>query len=324
MEFPGFLGNKRGKEALNAAFSTGRFPHAVILQGDPGTGRHTLARLLAQALVCRDREHAPCGVCPSCVRAQAGSHPDIRSFAGSGASGSLTVETVKAMTEDASRSPLEAELRVCLVDIGDNTLPAAQNKLLKLLEEPPGNTVFLLICKNARSLLETIRSRAQIVTLTPPALEEAADWLVKNQGADPKGARELATLCGGNLGQMQAEVQEGGAGKAFGIAQEMVKALLSPGGHPLLKASAPLLKDRALCRAVLARLTVIFRDACVLRYGEGPVLGGAPELAQRLCALPARRLVRLPELTEEYSRRLDRNANSALLVTCLCAQLRAG
>ena len=54
------------------------------------------------------------------------------------------------------------------------------------------------------------------------------------------------------------------------------------------------------------------------------MLGGAPELAQRLCALPARRLVRLPELTEEYSRRLDRNANSALLVTCLCAQLRAG
>lgn len=323
MEFFGFLGNEKVKEALGAAFSAGRFPHALILQGEPGTGRHTLARLLAQALVCRGPGEPPCGVCPSCVRARAGSHPDVRRFGGGGASGGLTVDTVKEMAADAGRAPMEAELRVYLVDIGDNTQPAAQNKLLKLLEEPPGNAVFLLICKNAQSLLETIRSRAQTVTLVPPPPAEAAEWLVKNQGASPGQAQELAAVCGGNLGQMQAEAQGDGAGRAFAVAREMAEALFLTGGHGLLKAAAPLQKDRALCRAALARLTLFFRDACALRYG-GPVLGGAPELAQRLCTLPLGRLARLPELTEEYSRRLDRNANSALLVTCLCARLRAG
>lgn len=324
MEFPGFLGNERGKEALRAAFSAGRFPHAVILQGEPGTGRHTLARLLAQALVCRNREAPPCGVCPSCVRAQAGSHPDIRVLEGSGSTGSLTVDAVKGLTEDASRAPMEAECRVYILQMGDHVLPSVQNKLLKLLEEPPRSTVFLLICQNAQSLLETIRSRAQIITLMPPSPQEAADWLVKNKGAGPDEAWKLAVLCGGNLGRMQVEGENGGAGRAFDIAKAMVEAMFLPGGHALLKASAPLQKDRALCRAVLARLTVIFRDACALRYGGPSGLGGAPELAERLCSLPVNRLIRLPELTEEYSRRLDRNANGALLVTCLCAQLRAG
>ena len=59
MDFPGFLGNAGVKEAISAAFASGRFPHAIILQGETGCGKRTLAGLIARALVCRDREHAP-------------------------------------------------------------------------------------------------------------------------------------------------------------------------------------------------------------------------------------------------------------------------
>ena len=62
MDFPGFLGNAGVKEAISAAFASGRFPHAIILQGETGCGKRTLAGLIARALVCRDREHAPCGL----------------------------------------------------------------------------------------------------------------------------------------------------------------------------------------------------------------------------------------------------------------------
>ena len=84
MEFPGFLGNAPVKEALSRAFSVRRFPHALLLQGEPGTGKGAFAQLVAQALVCRRKDRAPCGECPSCVRAKAGSHPDIAGWKGAG------------------------------------------------------------------------------------------------------------------------------------------------------------------------------------------------------------------------------------------------
>lgn len=321
MEFPGFLGNDSVKEALRAAFAAGRFPHAVIFQGGRGCGKKTLASLVAQALVCRDKPRAPCGECPSCLRAKAGSHPDIRRFEGSGATGSLSVEAVRDMLGDAYRMPEEADYNVYIVDFGPRTLPAAQNTLLKLIEEPPKGAVFLMICPSAEAVLPTIRSRSQIFTLRPPSLEEAAGWLRERRPADADRAGELAALCGGNIGLMLEELEGGEAGQAFAIAVEMAGAMLSSGGHQLLAAAAPLQRDRALFRETLRRLSLIFRDACAMRLGSRELLSGAGPVVEKLCALPLRRLVRLPDLTEDCMRKLERNANQGLLVTCFCADL---
>ena len=88
MQFEGFAGNAALKTALSAAFSRRRLPHTLLLQGEAGLGKRTLAQILARAAVCtcEDRDLAPCGVCPACIRAKAGSHPDIRIVTGSGKS----------------------------------------------------------------------------------------------------------------------------------------------------------------------------------------------------------------------------------------------
>ena len=324
ISFPGFLGNDAVKEALRAACAAGRFPHALILQGDPGTGRHTLARLTAMALACRNPESAPCGTCPSCVRARAGSHPDIREIEGSGAARALTVEAVRAMAEDAGRVPEEADRNFYIVYLGESTRPEAQNKLLKLMEEPPGSVVFFLICRNAQNLLPTIRSRAQAFTLMPPDIPEAAAWLAQEEKIPPEQAMELSRLCGGNLGRMRQELKSGGAAKAMDTALEICGSLFRPGGHALLKACARLPGDRALFREVLARLESLFRDACALRCGGAPALGGGEEMAARLSALPLRRLLRLTELARSYQEKLERNANGNLLAAALCMELKSG
>lgn len=77
MQFEGFAGNAALKTALSAAFSRRRLPHTLLLQGEAGLGKRTLAQILARAAVCtcEDRDLAPCGVCPACIRAKAGSHP---------------------------------------------------------------------------------------------------------------------------------------------------------------------------------------------------------------------------------------------------------
>lgn len=322
MEFPGFLGNDEVKQALSAAFASGRFPHAVLLQGEAGCGKRTLAGLIAKALVCRNREHAPCGVCPSCVRAAAGSHPDIRVEEGSGATRSLSVDTVKAVIADSYRMPEEADVSVYILLLGSRMLEAAQNKLLKIIEEPPEGAVFLLVCESAEQLLPTIRSRVQSFTLRPPGEKAAAAWLQRHRGAEEKEAAELSALCGGNLGRMQEELNGGEARQAFSVARAIAAAVTASGEHELLKAAAPLQKDRRLCQETLSRLGVIFRDACVLRAGGTTELGGASQEADKLSSLPREGLFQLPGLVEEFRQKLDRNANMALLVTDFCARLR--
>lgn len=322
MDFSGFFGNDEVKRALSAAFASRRFPHAILLQGEAGCGKRTLAKQIAKALVCRDREHAPCGTCPSCVRAAAGSHPDIRLEEGSGATRSLSVDAVKAIIADSYRMPEEADVSVYLLFLGSRTLEGAQNKLLKVIEEPPASAVFILVCESAEQLLPTIRSRVQSFTLRPPALGEAAAYVKEHAGVAEAEAERLAALCGGNIGRMLEEAQGGASAEAMAIAAGIAAGILAGSEDRLLKAAAPLQKDRKLCREVLSRLTVIFRDACVLRAGGDSVLGGAPKEADELGNLPMKRLVLLPGIAEEFKGKLDRNANMALLVTGLCARLR--
>lgn len=322
MDFSGFLGNDEVKAALSAAFASRRFPHAIVLQGEAGCGKRTLAKLIAKALVCRDREHAPCGLCPSCVRAAAGSHPDIRIEEGSGATRSLSVDTIKAVIADAYRMPEEAEYNVYILLMGSRTLEAAQNKLLKVIEEPPEGTVFLLVCESAEQLLPTIRSRAQSFTLRPPAPEEAATLVQKRAEISPEEARRLSDLCGGNIGRMLEELDGGGLAQAQALAAAIAAGVMARSAGDLLKAAAPLQKDRKLCRETLSRLTVIFRDACALRAGGTSLLSGARQEAELLAGLPIKQLYRLPGIAEEFGQKLDRNANMPLLVTCLCTRLR--
>lgn len=322
MQFSQLIGNEEVKEALSAAFTTGRFPHAVILQGAAGCGKKTLASLIARALVCRDPENAPCGVCPSCVRAAAGSHPDIRVVEGSGVTKSLSVETVKEVIADSYRMPEEAHYNVYVLHMGSRTADAAQNKLLKVIEEPPEGAVFLLVCESAEQLLPTIRSRAQIYTLNPPEIDDAAAFVQQKLNVSSDEALRLAELCGGNIGQMLSEQEQGTAAQATKFARELAAAIPLANGDALYRACAPLQKDRHLCAEVLERLEVIFRDACVLRAGGTELLSGAGRLADELSTLPQQQLYALPQLMVEYRQKLERNANVPLLITCLCTQLR--
>lgn len=321
MDFSGFLGNDEIKTALSAAFALRRFPHAIVLQGESGCGKRTLAKLIAKALVCRDREHAPCGVCPSCVRAAAGSHPDIRIEEGSGVTRSLSVDTVKSVTADAYRVPEEADVSVFVLLMGTKTSDAAQNKLLKVIEEPPEGAVFILVCESGEQLLPTIRSRVQSFTLKPPPISDAAEYVCAHTDVTAEEAERLAVLCGGCIGKMLEEINGGDAARAVELAVLVAEGMLS-GGDDLMKAAAPLQKDRKLCGEVLTRLALIFRDACTARFGGKSQLSGAPAAVEKLCALPKDKLVALPELAEEFRQKLERNANMPLLITCLCARLR--
>lgn len=184
MDLTQLAGNAALKRQLELQTARRGLSHAYIISGPPGSGRHTLAGILAAALVCTGTgEIRPCGRCPACRKAQGGIHPDIVTVGE--ANKDITVAQVREMRADAWVRPNEAPCKVYLLPNAQNMNASAQNAMLKLLEEGPSYAAFLLIADNAAALLPTVRSRCQLLSLTEetppeedPALAETAQALL--------------------------------------------------------------------------------------------------------------------------------------------------
>lgn len=151
------------KKMLDTMFVQKRVPQALIIEGDH-TRTTELARVLASGLVCQSQENKPCGTCSGCIKARAGSHPDIYLAEGGLTPRSFKVEAIRAIRSDAYIQSQEGGRKVYLLFRAESMSAEAQNALLKVLEEPPADTVFILTCLTANRLLQTIRSRSQIIT----------------------------------------------------------------------------------------------------------------------------------------------------------------
>lgn len=156
MGFDQISGNVRVREYLESAFARGAVPHAFLISGAPGSGKHELAKLLTRALVCTG-EQPPCDLCPACRKALRELHPDIIKVDLGAAS--IKVDDIRAVRQDAFVVPNDGARKVYVIDHADRMTQEAQDALLKILEEPPEFTTFLLLCYNHSSLLPTVLSR---------------------------------------------------------------------------------------------------------------------------------------------------------------------
>ena len=164
MELSRLAGNAPLKRQLSLETARRGLGHAYILSGPAGSGRHTLAGLLAAALVCTGGGEAPCLSCSGCKKALGNIHPDV--IRAGGAGDELNVARVRAIRSDAYIRPNEAPRKVYILENAQDMNPSSQNALLKLLEEGPAYAAFLLLTDNAAALLATVRSRCQVLTLS--------------------------------------------------------------------------------------------------------------------------------------------------------------
>ncbi len=203
MGFDSLLGNDRLKENLTGAISRGRVSHFYLISGPAGSGKKTLTKLLAAAILCSGTEK-PCGNCSHCRKVFADTHPDFitvddpeKKF--------VPVELVRDARADIFIQPNEAEKKVYMFPRAQDMMPPSQNALLKILEEPPAYGVFILLTDNPEKLLPTIRSRCTELSLT--ALPETVLRSALEQAYPSVSQQQIigaAQRSGGYLGQAKA------------------------------------------------------------------------------------------------------------------------
>ncbi len=198
MKLPHLLGNERLKEAL-AALPPSGVGSAVLLDGPAGIGKRTAAADLAAGLLCRE-PNGPCGLCPSCKRALAGSHPDLIWLKEPEAGKAVKLEDIRALRAQSFLRPSEAPFKVFVIPQADRLNLPSQNALLKVLEEP-ATSVFLLLCENREAMLQTVRSRCKTFRLTPLTGQQLTEALQQRAPAPADRLRQAAEQSGGLLGR---------------------------------------------------------------------------------------------------------------------------
>ena len=206
MKLSEFAGYGDKLQQLMRSVQAGRIVHALLLTGPHGSGKRTVSRLMAQALLCGGAGEKPCGVCPACKRFLAGSHPDVYTLRPE--KKSIGVEDIRALIDYLSLKPYEGGRHIAIIEQADSMTPSAQNALLKTLENPPEDTQFFLIADAAGSLLPTILSRCQQVRLSDLSVEDCADVLTR-RGIAPDQARLLAGMAQGSVGRALELHQDG-------------------------------------------------------------------------------------------------------------------
>jgi DNA polymerase-3 subunit delta' len=217
-------------------------PHAMLLTGPEGIGKSVFAKALAARLLCENpTDDGACGVCPSCHWLATDNHPDFRYVipeaeadvedSGGDAerkkgSRQILIDQIRALEDFVYMGGHRNGARVIVIEPAEAMNVAAENALLKILEEPPSSVYFILVSSHWRRLLPTIRSRCQTIKLPRPSIVQAQDWLGQ-QGE--KGLAELLPLVGDAPLAALAENECGRGSILLGI----LATLVEPGRDPL-------------------------------------------------------------------------------------------
>ena len=185
-------------QTLKNAIVQNRIAHAYLFCGPRGTGKTSIAKIFAKTLNCTNSQDAPCGVCENCKMAANGSHPDIIEIDAASNNG---VDEVRNLIDKVKYAPMQGKYKIYIVPDAEKMTAAAQNALLKTIEEPPAYAVILLLANNASALLPTILSRCVMLSLKPVADDKVKQYLMEHVQVPDYEADVCVAFAQGNIGK---------------------------------------------------------------------------------------------------------------------------
>jgi DNA polymerase-3 subunit delta' len=267
------VGHHAAQRLLAGEALSGQVSHAYLITGPEQIGKTALALEFACLLQCQGRDASspePCGVCDSCRKVAAGSHPDVRLVARPADKRILPVELVREVIYAANLAPSVGPWRIFILPEIERMATASANALLKTLEEPPGGVVLLLTCSEPEALLPTVVSRCQLVSTQPPTADEIRQALVERRNIEPQRAEQLATLSHGRIGWAIDAAQHPDIERARSETLARLASLTGASRDERLRAAGMLASDIDAARDVIELWLFWWRDvvlaACGARY----------------------------------------------------------
>ncbi len=222
--FDEVVGQQYVVRSIKNAVKEGKVGHAYLFCGPRGTGKTSMARLLARAVNCEDKENAPCGKCENCLAAVNGTHPDIIEI---NAANETHVEDIRDLIERARLAPMMGHHKIYIVDEVHQLSSSAASALLKTLEEPPEHVIFILATTDPQKLLPTIISRCQRFDFSKIKNEDIKNHLLyvakqENVNLEEVAAEKLATLADGGMRDSLSMLEQATAYTSGNITDEAI------------------------------------------------------------------------------------------------------
>lgn len=271
--------------ALDSLFADGRCPHAVLIDGAGELQREHLSRLAAKMIVCSNQDRTPCGACENCRKADENIHPDIIVVKKPDDKKSFVKADIKKMVGEAFLTPNDSDKKVYIISEIHNMNEECQNLLLKILEEPPVYTAFVLTTQSANAVIGTVLSR--VVRL--------------------------------RLGKIEnVEYSE----KAVEVVKALSRAVSTSYEYEKVKATAPMDGNKNLTAEVLSLFVAVLRDAIAVKSGGKALLNDFLKETEDLSSKNnLKKLLDMYDAVSDIYQSLENNPNYTLLTAVLCARL---
>ena len=322
LRFANLLGHEKPKTLLRQAAAINKMGHAYLFRGPDGVGKKRTALTLAAYLNCKSpMGQDGCGRCPSCRKYLSGNHPDLLVVKPDGAA--IKIGQIRELKRQLAFPPLEAKVRVVILEDIHTMRREAANSLLKTLEEPAPDNLLILTADPAANILPTILSRCQVIPFGPLDHEDMAHLLMREDAIDESLALTLAAVSEGSLGRAMLLWQE----NLLSLRQEVVEGLLY--GHldqaetiaQIFRLSEKTAALKENTSELLALLRLWYRDLVFVAAGGPKTAIVNKDMALSLSA--AAQYESLPRLYEKLHRldlaekQLNRNCSRTLVIETL-------
>jgi len=341
---PQIAANDKLRRRICEDITKKKLSHAYIIEGAYGTGRKLLAKSIAKALACLNKDtdgfSLPCDSCESCRKISDNLSPDVIVVRRESDKMTIGVEAARFIKNDINILPNDIDYKIYIIEEADRMTPEAQNALLLTLEEPPSYAVILLICEKADSLLETVRSRAPILRTEPVSNDAMIDFLCNQapskfssearrlQSGEPQNFAEIIAASSGGIGRayelLDVEKREAILKERAQVRNFIETILKSPSNIDLIDALSAFSQKRDELEDFFDTVMIALRDLIILKKSETAQLcfySDRDEALELSSLKSASFLLKFLALCEEASDSLKRNSNIKLTTTILATSL---